>query len=55
MKLDKNNILITTKSDKKMEAGKIKFVLLHEIGNAYVDQTITDEELLAATDYLLQI
>ena len=48
-------VLQVSKSDKKMEAGKIKFVLLHEIGNAYVDQTITDEELLTATNYLLQI
>ena len=48
-----DDILQISKSDKKMEAGKIKFVLLHEIGNAYVDKTITDEELLAASSYLL--
>ena len=48
-----DDILQISKSDKKMEAGKIKFVLLHEIGNAYVDKTVTDEELLAASSYLL--
>lgn len=46
-------ILKISKSDKKMEAGKIKFVLLHEIGNAYVDKTVSDEELLAASEYIL--
>ena len=46
-------ILAISKSDKKMEAGKIKFVLLHEIGNAYVDKTVNDEELLEASRYLL--
>ena len=48
-----NDILRISKSDKKMEAGKIKFVLLNEVGNAYVDKTVTDEELLAASEYLL--
>lgn len=48
------DILKISKSDKKMEAGKIKFVLLHEIGNAYVDKTVSDAELMKASDYLLQ-
>ena len=52
--LSSEEILQISKSDKKMEAGKIKFVLLHEIGNAYVDKTVTDQELILATDYLLQ-
>lgn len=33
---------------KKMDAGKIKFILLKEIGNAYIDYDVTDEEMLAA-------
>lgn len=48
-------ILKISKSDKKMEVGKIKFVLLHEIGNAYVDKTVTDEELIEASNYLLNL
>jgi len=47
------DILKISKSDKKMEAGKIKFVLLHEIGNAYVDKTVSDEELIYASEYIL--
>ncbi len=41
-------ILSLTKSDKKMSAGKIKFVLLKRIGKAVLDDTVTDEEILAA-------
>lgn len=41
-------ILKLTKSDKKMEAGTIKFVLIKKIGKAVLDKTVTDEEILAA-------
>lgn len=41
-------IVALTKSDKKMQAGKIKFVLLKCIGKAVIDDTVTDEEMLAA-------
>ena len=34
-----------------MEHGQIKFVLLKGIGKAFVDQTVTDEEMLAAIRY----
>lgn len=48
-----DHILQISKSDKKMEAGKIKFVLLKDIGNAFVDKTVQDEELLAAAKSIL--
>ncbi len=41
-------ILETTKSDKKMENGQIKFILLHPMGNAVIDKTVTDAEILEA-------
>lgn len=44
--LDPAKIVETTKSDKKMESGKIKFVLLRSIGDAFVDRTVTDEEMM---------
>ena len=47
------DILNISKSDKKMEAGKIKFVLLNSIGNAYVDKTVSDTELLSAAESIL--
>lgn len=43
--VDPEEILKLTKSDKKMEAGRIKFVLLKKIGKAVIDYTVTDEEL----------
>lgn len=45
-------IIAATKNDKKMESGKIKFVLLHEIGDAYVDRTVTDDEMMDALLWL---
>ena len=46
--IDPEEILKLTKSDKKMESGTIKFVLLKKIGKAVLDKTVTDEEILAA-------
>lgn len=41
-------ILQASKSDKKMESGKIKFILLHPLGRAVIDPTVSDEEILEA-------
>lgn len=46
--IDPEEILRLTKADKKMDSGKIKFVLLKKVGKAVLDDTVTDEELLAA-------
>ena len=46
--IDPQEILRLTKSDKKMTAGKIRFILLKKIGKAVIDSTVTDEEILAA-------
>ena len=46
--IDPYEILRLTKSDKKMEGGQIKFVLLKKVGKAVIDKTITEEELLGA-------
>lgn len=40
-----DDIVATTKSDKKMEGNLIKFVLLDKIGEAYIDRGVTDEEM----------
>ena len=48
------NIVETMKSDKKMEAGKIKFILLESIGNAIIDRTVTDEEIIEAVNTILR-
>lgn len=46
--IDPQEVLRLTKSDKKAEAGTIKFILLNRIGQAVIDKTVTDEEILAA-------
>ncbi len=46
--IDPQEILTLTKSDKKMESGQIKFVLLKKIGKAMIDKTVMDEEILNA-------
>ena len=48
--IDPQEVLRLTKSDKKMESGTIKFVLLKKIGKAVIDRTVTDEEILAAIE-----
>ena len=39
------NVIQTMKSDKKMDKGSLKFILLQEVGNAIVDKTVTDNEI----------
>lgn len=43
-------IVKLTRSDKKMEAGKIKFILLKKIGRAVMDDTVTEQEILDAVN-----
>lgn len=43
-------IVELTKSDKKMENGSIKFILLKGIGRAVIDRTVTEDEILAAVN-----
>lgn len=46
MSLDPEAILSATRSDKKMDSGMIQFVLLRQIGEAVIDRTVSDEELI---------
>lgn len=50
---DAQKILETTKSDKKMVGGKVKFTLLKQVGEAYSDLSLTNEDLLEAIHYVL--
>ncbi len=50
--INPKEILALTKSDKKMEAGRIKFVLLKKVGKAILSMDVTDEEVLAAVKEL---
>lgn len=42
------DVLLATKSDKKMVGNTIRFILLSDIGHAFIDKTVTDEELAKA-------
>ena len=46
--LDIEQIIETSKSDKKMDAGKIKFILLDKPGNAVILKNVTDDEMKEA-------
>lgn len=50
--LSKEDVIRATKNDKKMESGVIQFILLREVGCAYVDRTVTEEEMSAALDFI---
>ena len=51
--IEPQEILRLTKSDKKAEAGTVKFILLNRIGKAVIDKTVTDEEILAALQEII--
>lgn len=51
--LSADTIVEITKSDKKMAAGKIKFILLKSIGNAFIDTEVTEEEMKLAISGIL--
>lgn len=48
--LSAEEIIKASKSDKKMEGKQIKFVLLRKMGDAYIDRSVTDEEMKSALE-----
>lgn len=51
--LSAEEIFQVTRNDKKMESGKLKFILLKSIGNAVIDTTVTKEEIVESIEYIL--
>lgn len=51
--LDAKDILKTTRNDKKMEMGTLKFILLSEIGNGVIDTSLTEEDINQSIEYIL--
>lgn len=41
-----NEVIDVSKNDKKMSAGKIRFVLLNAVGDAYIDYDVSEGEML---------
>ena len=53
--IDVDEIIKLTKSDKKADSDKIRFVLLKKLGKAVIDTTVTDEEMKAALNEILYV
>lgn len=51
--LKPQDILEATKKDKKMDGGQVKFILLKKMGKAFIDQTVTDDEMLEAIQFII--
>lgn len=51
--LSEEEVIQTTRSDKKMDSGTIRFILLNEIGDACVDKSVTEVEMAAGLDRIL--
>ena len=45
-------ILQASKSDKKMDGGRIRFILLSALGNAYIYRDLTDDQILEGIRYV---
>lgn len=45
--INPEEILQLTTSDKKMDGDRIKFILLKKVGKAFIDTTVTKDEILA--------
>ena len=53
-KMNAEEILAATKSDKKMSDGRVKFILLKNIGTAYISHEVDDSMLLSGINYILE-
>lgn len=51
---DPEEAFLATRNDKKMQAGSILFILLKSFGEAYTDNTVTDEQMREGLAYVLQ-
>lgn len=49
-----DEVVRVSKSDKKMDSGKIKFILLDGMGNAVIKDDVTDNEMLGALSQVLR-
>jgi len=52
--LEKDVFLSVCHRDKKADGAKIKFILLKEIGQAYIDSEVSDEEIWAAFQTIIE-
>lgn len=54
-KFDPKDVLLATKSDKKMNGSKVRFILLSSVGEACICQDLTDDQIYEAiVSYVLE-
>lgn len=46
-------VVENTRSDKKNASGTLRFILLHKLGKTFIDETVTEKELLEAVEDLI--
>lgn len=52
--LSADAVIEASRHDKKMDGGKIRFVLLKQVGEACVDETVTAQEMAEALEFVLK-
>ncbi|MBO6240000.1 MAG: 3-dehydroquinate synthase [Butyrivibrio sp.] len=53
--IDADEVIRFTKSDKKSDGNKIKFILLKKIGKAFIDTSVSEDEMRAALDEIIYV
>ncbi len=53
--IDKDAVIEITRSDKKSDSDKVKFILLKKIGKAFIDDSVTRQEMADALDEIIYI
>lgn len=53
--IDPEEVIKLTKSDKKADSDKVRFILLKSVGKAVVSTDVTDDEMKAALDEIIYI
>ena len=51
-KVDADAVYLATFNDKKMESGKLKFILLNSIGEAYIDREVSKNDIMEALEHI---
>lgn len=51
--IEADRVIQDTKSDKKMDGSAIRFILLRHVGQAFIDRTVTEDEMRAGLSAVL--
>ena len=54
LSLDPEEVLQATRKDKKMDHGQVRFILLHTLGDAYIDRNVTDAQMREGLSFIMR-